>query len=446
MGSVVISLFSFLIFILTIPHTIALRNLVAVLLLVSAIYIWLRNKEQKLPKNKDFKQIILLFGIFTLYLVLHTFFIADEFDWSFDELRAQWFIPLLYFIIGILLAFISKVGKYFDNKTLITALFFAMFLHILYVDFVAIDNLLQQQTLISRYGGLTGSPVLANYLTNILLAFVIAEFIYRIKTGKTILKINNSLLLFILVACIFSSVVEGMRFGMIALFFLTISAIILFSIDNRANLKHKILYTMFFIILISVPLLYNAFNDNRWSSLIETIPIALDTENNKHWLDRDKYPIPTLSDGSNVSGSNYERMAWAYQGLKYIIKDPIGLGYGRNAFGHAVQKYENYDKSRGKHSHSSIIDLTIGIGIVGIILWLGIFAKIIIFSFRKFIHTKNYYALITLVITSGFLMRSIVDSNIRDHMLLQFMLMLGISIVLMFYNSNDEKNSFNPSK
>jgi hypothetical protein len=38
----------------------------------------------------------------------------------------------------------------------------------------------------------------------------------------------------------------------------------------------------------------------------------------------------------------------------------------------------------------------------------------------------------------GFYGRSIVDSNMRDHMFLQFMLLLGISLSCMFIDKKDE--------
>jgi hypothetical protein len=45
-----------------------------------------------------------------------------------------------------------------------------------------------------------------------------------------------------------------------------------------------------------------------------------------------------LADGSPVSGSNYERIAWAKEALLQIAREPIGVGYNRSAFGVALKK------------------------------------------------------------------------------------------------------------
>jgi O-antigen ligase len=193
--------------------------------------------------------------------------------------------------------------------------------------------------------------------------------------------------------------------------------------------------------LISIPIIFNAINDPRWNSLIETIPIAFDTDTNMHWSDRSK-KLPKLSNGEPVSGSNYLRLAWLAKSLEYIKKEPlIGIGYGRNSFGHAIQKYEGIDSARGKHSHSGILDFTISTGLIGLMLWLVFIGLIVAFSLKRFLIDSSYFALVSFFITTGFFFRSIVDSIMRDHVFQQFMLMLGIFLAFLVYEQISKTQS-----
>ena len=83
-------------------------------------------------------------------------------------------------------------------------------------------------------------------------------------------------------------------------------------------------------------------NQKNITALLDSIEglhaLATDTENNTYWKDRQN--PPKLSNGEVVSHSNYMRIAWALKGVEYISNDLLGIGYGRNVFGHAIEKYE----------------------------------------------------------------------------------------------------------
>jgi len=444
MSSLILGVFSLLIFVLSIPGSIALRNVLSVFLLISLVIIWFKNKTTviSLIKNNNFRNIALVLLVLTLYIFIHSMFLSHETDWSLGEFKSHWLYPMLYFIIGILLAFFTKINNSFSKELLITYLFFGMFAHVLYIDMVALEKFMQSGNLISRYGGITGSPATVNFLTNILIAMIFSEVIYRIRAKKNVLKVSNNMLLAILVFCLLSSMIEGIRFGVVSLFFLGVSATVLFLLNNDSFVKKsKWIFSIAFITLISIPIIFNAINDPRWNSLIETIPIAFDTDTNMHWSDLSK-KLPKLSNGELVAGSNYLRLAWLAKSLEYIKKEPlIGIGYGRNSFGHAIQKYEGIDSARGKHSHSGILDFTISTGLIGLMLWLVFIGLIVAFSLKRFLIDSSYFALVSFFITTGFFFRSIVDSIMRDHVFQQFMLMLGIFLAFLVYEQISKTQS-----
>lgn len=269
---------------------------------------------------------------------------------------------------------------------------------------------------------------------------IIVEFIFRLKNKKRILQIGSFWLVFFLFLCIFASIIAGMRFGAISIFFMSFGILLILIIVNKnLNKKTKGLVSMFFLILCTLPLLYNAKTDKRWYSLIETIPIAIDTENYTYWRDNENPPV--LKNGDIVDHSNYMRIAWAVRGIKYIKSDIFGIGYGKNVFGHAIQKYENSPKSiRGSHSHSGVIDFTIGVGILGLLLWLYFIGKIIVSMALMYANYSNYFSLFSLFFTSSFFIRSLVDSNMRDHMFKQFFLILGIVLTLAAFQNHKKNN------
>ena len=80
--------------------------------------------------------------------------------------------------------------------------------------------------------------------------------------------------------------------------------------------------------------------------------------------------------------------------------------------------------------------MSIGGGIIATMIWLSfifVISKTAVIEFRR---TLNYYAMLTLFLTMGFVGRGFVDANMRDHMFLQFMMMLGICVFFMIIEKN----------
>jgi len=437
--SIVKGLFLLLMFIISIEGTIALRNTLIVFIIAYLLF----NKDILIEtycnviSSKELKSFSKLLLIFLSYVLVHTFFISIDFSWSFDEWRAHLLYPAIYFFIGMTVANFVIRKKIASAEVFLTAIFYSIFLHIIYIDLVGLDYLIENGTMLRRYGGLMESSTTANYLTNILIAIITAEYIFRLRNNKKFLIMSNGFLHLALIASIFSTFIEALRLGDISLVLLSISASIVFIYkNNRFSRNSKILIVSLIVIVLSIPLAYNLKSDPRWGKLIETVPVALDTANSEHWIN-DSLPPPKSSSGFEVAGSNYERIAWAKKSLEWIIEDPLGIGFGRNAFGHAMRIHhpdlENLIPV-GQTSHSSILDLTIGVGIFGSILWIFFIFNIAIKAVKSFSRDGNYFSILALFITIGYFSRGLVDANMRDHMLLQFMLLLGI---IVFYLANE---------
>ena len=425
-------------FILSIDGTITLRYVLIVGLIVALVFVTIKNDDNLkiLKESRDFKLIIVLLGLFIVYVFFHSIFVSLEPDWSLSEFKSHIVYPSIYFIVGLLLANYVYKSKSISKESLITILFYSLFLHILYLDIAAIDFLWHEGTMLRRYGGLMDSPVLPNYLTNILLAMIIAEVVYRLRVKKKVLKVSDSILLLLLVFCIFSTFIEALRLGDIALVFLGIGSSMAFLYKNKDySAKVKSFISIGLIIVLTIPLIYNINTDPRWAKLVETVPVAMSSSDDESFIDPAAPVLKTVS-GYEVTGSNYTRIVYAIKSFKFIGEDPMGVGFGRNAFGHALElRHPEYAK-RGMHAHSAILELSLGGGIIATLIWLSFIFVITRVSIIEFRRTLNYYAMLTLFLTMGFVGRGFVDANMRDHMFLQFMMMLGISIFFMIIEKN----------
>jgi len=438
MSRLILSIFSLLMFILSIDGTITLRYVLIVLLIITLVFVTIKNDNNLniLKESREFKLIIGLLSLFIVYVFFHSIFVSLEPGWSLSEFKSHIVYPSIYFIVGLLLANYVNSSKNISKESLITILFYSLFLHILYLDIAAIDFFWHEGNMLRRYGGLMDSPVLPNYLTNILLAMIIAEVVYRLRTNKKVLKVTDSILLLLLVFCIFSTFVEALRLGDIALVFLGIGSSMAFLYkNNEYSAKVKSFISIGLIIVLTIPLIYNINTDPRWAKLVETVPVAVTSSGDASFIDPGA-PVLKTESGYEVTGSNYTRIVYAIKSFKYIAEDPMGVGFGRNAFGHALELRHPAYAKRGMHAHSAILELSIGGGIIATFIWLSfifVITRVSIIEYRK---SLNYYALLTLFITMGFVGRGFVDANMRDHMFLQFMIILGICVFFMIIEKN----------
>ena len=92
--------------------------------------------------------------------------------------------------------------------------------------------------------------------------------------------------------------------------------------------------------------------------------------------------------------------------------------------------------TRGGTAHSSILDLTVGAGIFATLLWLFFVYRVAKAAIKQFEKDYDYFSLLSLFLIMGYVGRSFVDANMRDHMFLQFMIILGISIYFMISRKN----------
>jgi hypothetical protein len=315
---------------------------------------------------------------------------------------------------------------------ILMVVFVALMVHIVYVDLEAVKYWLGGQDELYRFDGLTSGPDKVNYLSNMLFCFLLAELFYRATYHKRMLLFPNSVLAVIFLLAIVSEFGELTRNGIITLvlMLLVLGTLYLFGRSSRLKISASFVgvIAMFLVVLVGVGLVASARQSSTLGNLMDTVPLAWDTERNKAWQDTEKYGVPRLPSGEPVDISTYLRVAWFKEGLKLVSEHPLGVGYGRNAYGHGMMA--KYGMSKG-HSHSGLLDIAIGVGIPGAMLWIAFFASLMYLAYRRIRAAPNYPAVLLLLVLVDYGARVLLDSVQRDHMLQQFMFLAGLAAVMM---------------
>lgn len=313
------------------------------------------------------------------------------------------------------------------QQQLLAVVIIVLLIHVLIVDAQSLWVAIFSNVPRSRAEGLTDGPDKASFLTNMLLAFLLSELFLRLSGKPRTFRINNGVFAVILVLVLLSLYAEGTRNAVLALFVMGIGFIALYwAGTRRAHRQRRYFVIASCLFVVLVVSLFHATASKRgitWDRMMATAPVALDTQGNKNWLNTRKYGLPRLPDGNAVEESTYLRIAWLKEGLQLVAEHPLGIGFDRNAFGRGLQL--KYGEGRG-HSHSGLLDMAIGTGVPGVLLWIAFLGSLAWLGLRRFLVTGTYAGLALLFVTLDFSTRLLLDSMTKDHMLQQFMLVVGL--------------------
>ena len=427
-------LLGLLFFIWPVSGTISVRDISIFLLFIIFLYSTFRTKPHYL-KTKGPSTPFVILALLTVWIFFEAFFISKETAWSLREITGQWLIALVVFVTAALAAALVEEGTFFKGRNIIILLFSILLAHIIYVDFYAIYMFARTSVLPTWVAGLTGGKDKSSYLSHFLLMMLCVEIYFRTRQKKGYLPLNNGMLCLALSLTLFSIYLEGVRNGTVAAVLLLFAFILLYFFKSDRSLRRLALISSFIALLLVFGYISSISSKSqqrhRWTTFLETLPLALDTRNNKAWLNPNKYPYPKLKSGETVHGSNYERIAWIKEGVVLVMENPLGVGFGRNAFGHAVKRKYPAEDVIAAHSHSGIVDLAVGAGVPGLLLWVLFIGCLMLRSIDKFRKRESYYGLLLFFIAADFTLRSLVDSVLRDHMLQMFMFFAGLLYILM---------------
>lgn len=414
-GGPALWLVSLLIFVLPIPGVIAIRYAIMLALLVVLVRGY-EKQQQFFPP----RWVGIVLGGLSAWLLLQALFVSGETAWALRELKGQWLPAMMAFICGVLL-----VAKVLDGRRLISVVMLALFIQLCFSLVVCIPHALKYGVFPEGETSWTAGKLEISYLNNLLLAFITVDLIGRFFHRLRLSLLPMPLLGLGLVLAIVSNLAFGARNGVIASIMLILSLCLVVLIRQwQRNYRRQVVFGLLVsVAVVTAVTVFNWRTDARWQKFPESIRIAWDIDHNRAWLDERRYPMPTLTDGSSVDASAYLRVAWIHAGLRLLEAHPLGVGYGRNAFGHALRQAES---SPVGHSHSGMIDLGVGAGIPGLLLWFALLGGAAWEGLRQYVRRQSPIGLVLFFATTGFLGRMALDSINRDHMLVMFFLILGI--------------------
>ncbi|TAM46983.1 MAG: O-antigen ligase domain-containing protein [Gammaproteobacteria bacterium] len=446
-----------------VAHTISLRDLLLVLVLLLFGYLVWRARPAM-----PWRELVWLSGLYaalTLWIVVVALFISEETAWSLGEIRGQWLKGLFAMLAGGLAA-LALARTPGGTTRAIVVVFGVLLAHTLYTDAVTIRGIFEawldpegRLVPLVRHIGispdstdygyltllrhewkdvmLTDGPDKSNLLSNLLLYLLLAEFFVRFVHHRRLLPFSGTFLFLALAAVLFSLYIERARNGFAELIvvLLLLGGLLLHAYRGRLN-RRTLGLGIAVLLMLPFAIGYISYKtDPRWQSLWQTVPIAFDTQSHKAWMDQNKYSMPFLPSGEQVSGSNYLRLARAKVSLEFVREHPWGMGFGRNIFGHAVKRKYGENPS---HSHSGLIDMALGTGIPGVLLWGAFLASIGYVAGKAYVRARSYSALLLVLLVTSYSVRMVLDSIIRDHML-QMFLFLAAFLAVAAVRTPDDK-------
>lgn len=439
---IMLALACVLLFVWSMPSSISLRLLLILALLVLAV-VHGRKSGGRLGAAFRAQR-----RLWTIYLLLSAWILAEALLFGtprqsvLGEIWGQWIRSGITGLIGFLLATILTRRTPRTGPLLVAAMAATLAFQIGLHDLDTLWRWWHEGRLPFQETRIVQNRTGISLITNLLMAMVCAEAMSRILFARRYMPLPWGVLALLTAISVFATYVVGTRYGTLGFLSLLASCAVaaLIAKHRVVNLARLSAVGMVLFAILAAFGWAAMKSDARWQKLAATIPIAWDTEHQQAWRDS-ALPMPALPDGTLAEESAYLRLAWAKEAVLAIERHPLGVGYGRNAFGNAMRLvYPDYASSL--NCHSGILNFTIGAGLPGLALWLCLIGLLAVNGWRSFFQRRNPAGLLLLFVVSGFFARSLVDGNLQDHMLEQFMFLAMMFNVLA--GRDDESRSTAP--
>ncbi|TBR06774.1 MAG: hypothetical protein EPO47_12630, partial [Rugosibacter sp.] len=371
-----------------------------------------------------------LLAAFTLWLVWQAVFISHQTLWALKELNGQWLNALLALGLGVLLACSSREKTLLSGATITTALIGVWVLQAMIAVGQSVTHWWLHGELLRGLVPLTGGKLEMSFILNMLLAALTVDLLFRACHARRFLQLPWKAVIGAAAISLTSLYLAGARNGAIGLLFLAVSASLLYSIHRvrHQGVRRGVLSGAMLLALVMSLAVISYQADKRWPAFMESTALGWDIDGQSAWRDIDHALLPVMKSGVAVDASAYTRVAFIHAGLRLIGELPLGVGYGRNAFVHALR--ETGSDAQVGHAHSGWIDLGIGAGIPAVVLWLLFMGSLMVTGGVRYFRDQNPHGLWLLFLASGYLGRMVIDSVNRDHMLQMFLFLAGYLLVM----------------
>lgn len=438
--SVFLALTGILLFMISLPHSMAVRKFLIFVIFIMALKPFLNAMRDKLTELK-----ILIWTALALqiWMLLITYFIAPHPIESFMEWKGQWMPVMMCLIVGVGLARVLRFATLENPLSAVAVLICApIALFLCGSAVVMVKDMLWGGSALPYQLGITAEKGGTNFLIALIEPILVADMLVRIVKGKRLLPIPNWAISAFLALAIFSLFATSSRNGLVVMMFaFVLGAVMMIAEFRRIYSWQKIYGSVWLTLTIVAGVAYAAYKiDPRWQGFIETIPIAWDIDNNVAWVSADGVGLPITPSGTPVDPSQYYRIAWFHEGCRMLLAHPWGLEISRDTF-HQLE-LQKYGRAEMFHSHNGWIDLGLNVGVFGLLLWGGFLWLLAKTGWQSWQRYKNPLGLALTLMTIMFVLRAMLDSIFRNHILEQFALVAGLLYTTLLYErSNDSNNN-----
>ena len=367
--------FSTLYAIWALPETILIRH---VCLIVGALLsLWIIYQYRKSFFQKKSIPVWLIAALFA-WASFHLFFLSNDFAAQYEEYTSIWKRTAIgaVFALGFGVALSSYSRKQDSKENALWTL--------IYIGLLAPTLIYIVKYMLTNYGVQKGW-VVPDYwkLYYSSLPFYIPKTAYvcfclpalGIALGQLVRNIHqhqsfkwaNLVYLATIPAVLFVFYGENIKNGMVystALLLLFLGVLVFRNFRRHWAIK---LLVLGMVLAIGVLFVANSLQTNdSWRTFSADAKIARDTQTYQQWKYNGEKGYPNNELGTMVSVTNYDRIAWAKEGIKLAMQNPLGYGLIERSFGRLTKI--NWPDSKLHQSHSGWIDLVLGLGIPGFLL------------------------------------------------------------------------------
>lgn len=402
------------VFVFPIPHTVALRNL---LLLVGLIALLATRRGAPRPRPPQSLRPA-AWGLVTItaWLALHSAAIAPAPTLALDNLRGDWIVPLLTAALA------AYASARLDARHALRAMFLPL------VALMGWMMIWQFRAWIGT-GGTTGWPGgivpigerdLFSSIAALLMALALGERLAAMQTSRDISPSSRRFGWIGLGAALLADAAVRVRNGTLVSVTLLLAGVV--ALSRRQPKLLLLVVAVIALIGSSIAL------EKRWSGMTESLSVGWNSPS-LYWQTWDPATKPDTPSGAILEESAYARAAWAHEAITAIAEHPLGLGFGRDGFGRAIELKYGYKGMVS--SHSGWLDFALAVGIPGLVLLLLTAALAIRGGWRQFRDHDDAAGLMLAFTVGGYLLRCLLDGHFSGWRLGLFAFICGVLIAAM---------------
>jgi len=362
-------LFAILFAIWGLPETILIRNLC--LILGGLIGIYQIYTYRAYLFNKKAIPVYLIFALF-IWATIHLFFLSNNFALQLIEYGSIWKRSLMgaIFALGFGLGITNSSFKIRQSVWIIFYIGLLLPTLIYLVKFSLLYYEKKSGINVGTYWHIYIAKTAYMGFCIPVLAVALGQIYIQITNGRWATW-TNLIYAGTIPAVLFVFYAENIKNGVLYSFLFIAIFIGLLAFKYLKRFPFRTGALLVVILLGSGLFIQNHIKQNHsWETLIADAKVATQDTNSESWKCQvSGKSLPTNELGEQVSDTNYSRVAWGINALKLIPQYPLGYGLVERSFGHIGK--EVWPGSCLSQSHSGWLDLTLGIGIPGILLLLG---------------------------------------------------------------------------